>query len=37
MPLDPLAQALLEQMRAMGFTYTPDMTVTRARETLKAM
>jgi acetyl esterase len=37
MPLDPQAQALLEQMKAMGFTYTPDLTVARARETLKAM
>lgn len=37
MPLDPQAQALLEQMKAMGLTYTPDVTVTRARETLKAM
>jgi acetyl esterase len=37
MPLDPQAQVLLEQMKAMGFTYTPDMTVTRAREMLKAM
>ena len=37
MPLDPQAQALLEQMKAMGFTYTPDLTVGRARETLKAM
>jgi hypothetical protein len=37
MPLDPQAQALLEQMKMMGFSYTPDMTVARARETLKAM
>jgi acetyl esterase len=37
MPLDPQAQALLEQMKAMGLTYTPEMTVTRTREMLKAM
>jgi acetyl esterase len=37
MPLDPQAQALLEQMKAMGFSYTPEMTVTRARELLNAM
>ena len=37
MPLDPQAQALLEQMKAMGFTYTPDLTVTRARELVQAM
>lgn len=37
MPLDPQAQALLEQMKAMGFTYTPDLTTTRARELLQAM
>lgn len=37
MPLDPQAQALLEQMKAMGFTYTPELTVSRAREMLKAM
>ena len=37
MPLDPQAQALLEQMKVMGLTYTPEMTVTRTREMLKAM
>ena len=37
MPLDPQAQALLEQMKAMGFTYTSDLTVTRAREMVQAM
>src|SRR5712692_5280337 len=37
MPLDPQAQALLEQMKQMGLGYTPDLTVERARETLKAM
>lgn len=37
MPLDPQAQALLEQMKAMGLTYTPDLTITRAREMVKAM
>ena len=37
MPLDPQAQALLEQMKAMGFTYTSDLTVARAREMLQAM
>ena len=37
MPLAPQAQALLEQMKAMGFTYTSDMTVTRARELVQAM
>jgi acetyl esterase len=37
MPLDPQAQALLEQMKAMGFTYTPELTVTRAREMVQAM
>ena len=37
MPLDPQAQALLDQMKAMGFTYTPELTVTSAREMLQAM
>src|SRR5205823_14027224 len=37
MPLDPQAQALLEQMKQMGLGYTPDLTVERASETLKAM
>jgi acetyl esterase len=37
MPLDPQAQTLLEQMKAMGFIYTPALTVARARETLQAM
>src|SRR5258707_9923612 len=37
MPLDPQAQALLEQMKQRGLGYTPDLTVERARETLKAM
>ena len=37
MPLDPQAQALLEKMKMMGFSYTPEMTVVRAREMLKAM
>src|SRR5437588_4348040 len=37
MPLDPQPQALLEQMNQMGLVYTPDLTVERARETLKAM
>lgn len=37
MPLDPQAQALLEQMKAMGFTYTSDLTVTRAREMIQTM
>ena len=37
MPLDPQAQALLAQMKAMGFTYTTDLTVTRAREMIQAM
>jgi acetyl esterase len=37
MPLDPQAQALLDQMKAMGFAYTPELTVTSAREMLQAM
>ena len=37
MPLDPQAQALLEQMKAMGFVYTPELTVSRARELVQAM
>ena len=37
MPLDPQAQALLEQMKQMGFIYTSDTTVARSREMLKAM
>jgi len=37
MTLDPQAQALLEQMKAMGFSYTPELTVTTAREMLQAM
>lgn len=37
MPLNPQAQALLEQMKAMGFVYTPELTVARAREMVKAM
>ena len=37
MPLDPQAQALLEQMKMMGFAYSPAMTVGRAREMLQMM
>jgi acetyl esterase/lipase len=37
MPLDPQAQSLLEQMKAMGFVYTPELTVSRARELVQAM
>ncbi len=37
MPLDPQAQQLIEQMTALGFVYTPDMTVTKARELVKMM
>ena len=37
MPLDPQAQTLLEQMKMMGFAYSPETTVERARELLKAM
>ncbi|HXZ04319.1 MAG TPA: alpha/beta hydrolase [Ktedonobacteraceae bacterium] len=37
MPLDPQAQALLEQMKALGFVYSPELTVTRAREMVQAM
>ena len=32
MPLDPQAQALLEQMKQMGFIFTPDLTPARGRE-----
>lgn len=37
MPLHPQAQALLEQMQQMGFVYSPEMTVGRAREALQMM
>src|SRR5579864_1247839 len=37
MPLSPQAQMFLEQMKMMGFIYTPDLTVDRAREMLKAI
>src|SRR5215469_15494611 len=37
MPLSPQARTLLEQMKMMGFAYTPDLTVDRARAMLKAM
>jgi acetyl esterase len=37
MPLHPQAQALLEQMKQMGFVYSPEMTVDRAREALQMM
>ena len=37
MPLDPQAQMLLEQMKTMGFVYTPELTVNRARELVKMM
>jgi acetyl esterase len=37
MPLDPQAQALLDQMKMMGLYYTPELTVTQARETIKAI
>jgi len=32
MPLDPQAQALLEQMKMAGFYYTPDLNVALVRE-----
>ena len=32
MPLDPQAQALLEQMKQMGFIYTPGLTAAKGRE-----
>ena len=32
MPLDPQAEALLEQMKQMGFIFTPDLTPARGRE-----
>ncbi len=35
MPLDPQAQALLEQMKMAGFYFTPDLTVARVREMAK--
>ena len=35
MPLHPQAQALLEQMKMMGFDYKPGLTVTQMREMLK--
>src|SRR6266567_3607986 len=37
MALHPQAQMLLEQIYKMGLYYTPDLTVMRAREILKAM
>jgi len=37
MPLHPQAQALLEQMKQMGFVYSPELTVDRAREALHMM
>ena len=37
MPLHPQAQALLEQMKQMGFVYSPEMTVDRTREVLQMM
>lgn len=37
MPLHPQAQALLEQMKTMGFIYTPELTVDRMREMLRGM
>lgn len=37
MPLDPQAQALLEQMKMMGFVYKPGLTVVQAREQLKML
>jgi alpha/beta hydrolase fold len=37
MPLDPQAQALLEQMKMAGFYYTPDLTVARVREMAKEL
>jgi acetyl esterase len=37
MALHPQAHALLEQMKMMGLSYTPELTVVRAREMVKAM
>ena len=37
MPLHPQAQALLEQMKQMGFVYSPELTVDRAREMQQMM
>ena len=37
MPLSPQAQVFLEHMKKMGFIYTPDLTVDRAREMLQAI
>ena len=37
MPLDPQAQALLEQMKMMGFVYKPELTVAQVREQLKML
>jgi acetyl esterase/lipase len=37
MPLHPQAQALLEQMKQMGFVYSPEMTVDGTREMLQMM
>ncbi|MFL5663762.1 MAG: alpha/beta hydrolase [Ktedonobacteraceae bacterium] len=37
MPLHPQAQALLAQMKQMGFVYSPELTVDRAREVLRMM
>lgn len=37
MPLDPQAQALLEQMKQMGFVYTPALTVEQARAMTQMM
>ena len=37
MPLHPQAQALLEQMKQMGFVYSPGLTVDRVREMQQMM
>ncbi|HEX6552014.1 MAG TPA: alpha/beta hydrolase, partial [Ktedonobacteraceae bacterium] len=37
MPLHPQAQALLEQMKQMGFVYSPELTVDRTREMQQMM